>query len=42
MWEGSTETLHLVKDDLLKVYGVMIFNIMTYLILVVKGAYGNT
>ena len=41
MQEHSTETLHLVRDDLRRVYGVMIFNIMTDLILVVKGAYGK-
>lgn len=41
MQERCTETLHLVKDELLRVYGVMIFNIMADLILVVKGAYGK-
>ena len=41
MQERSTETLHLVKDELLRVYGVMIFNIMTDLILVFKGVYGK-
>ena len=39
MQEHSTETLHLVENELLRIYGVMIFNIMADLILVLKGAY---
>ena len=41
MQECSTETLDSVKDELPRAYGVMIFNIMRDLILVVKGAYGK-
>ena len=41
MQKRCTETLHLVKDELLRVYGVMIFNIITDLILVAKGVYGK-
>ena len=38
MQKRSTETLHLVKDELLR---VMIFNIMTDQISVFKGVYGK-
>ena len=41
MQERSNETLHLVKDELLRVYGVMIFNIIRDLTLVAKAVYGK-
>ena len=41
MQERSTETLHFVKDELLRVCGVMMFNIITDLILAPKRAYGK-
>ena len=41
-YAGKTiEVLHLVQDELLRVDGVMIFNITADLILVSKGAYGK-
>ena len=41
MQESTIEVLHLVKDELLRIGGVMKFNIKTDLILEVKEAYGK-
>ena len=41
-YAGNTiEALHLVQDELLRVDGVMTFNIMADLILIITGAYGK-
>ena len=41
MQEGTIEAVPLVKDKLLRIGGVMKFNISTVLILELKGAYGK-
>lgn len=41
MQESTIEALHLVKEEMLRIGGVMKFNISTVLILELKGAYGK-